>query len=85
VSQRAGRDGLLVTAGELAAELAQDRPGDPGDPAEPPVLLDVRWRLAGAGLPVSTDEPAPAPGDFTAEPGQMPVLDAAGAPRRQAT
>jgi thiosulfate/3-mercaptopyruvate sulfurtransferase len=175
VSQRAGRGGLLVTAGELAAELAQDRPGDPGDPGEPPVvLLDVRWRLAGppgvdsyrqghlpgaifvdldrdlaappgpagrhplpdpaafqaamraagvsrdrpvvvyddsdamsgargwwtlryfghpdvrvldggyrawagAGLPVSTDEPAPAPGDFTAEPGQMPVLDAAGA------
>jgi len=171
VSQRAGRDGLLVTAGELAAELAQDRPGGPG---EPPVLLDVRWRLAGppgidsyrqghlpgavfvdldqdlagppgpagrhplpgpaafqaamraagvsrdrpvvvyddsdaasaarawwtlryfghrdvrvldggyrawigAGLPVSTDEPAPAPGDFSAEPGQMPVLDAAGA------
>ena len=166
MSQRlARRGGLLVTAGELAAELAQDRP---------PVLLDVRWRLAGppgvdsyrqghlpgavfvdldrdlaappgpagrhplpdpaafqaamraagvrrdrpvvvyddsdamsaargwwtlryfghpdvrvldggyrawaeAGLPVSTDEPAPAPGDFTAEPGQMPVLDAAGA------
>jgi thiosulfate/3-mercaptopyruvate sulfurtransferase len=32
-----------------------------------------------AGLPVSTDDPAPASGDFTAEPGQMPVLDAAGA------
>src|SRR5438477_3073926 len=173
MSQRAGRDSvlvstLLVKTGELAAELAQDRPG------EPPVLLDVRWRLAGppgidsyrqghlpgavfadldrdlaappgpagrhplpdraafqaavraagvsrdrpvvvyddadamsaarswwtlryfghpdvrvldggyrawagAGLPVSTDEAAAAPGDFTAEPGQMPVLDAAGA------
>ncbi|MGH3174475.1 MAG: hypothetical protein ACRDPF_11525, partial [Streptosporangiaceae bacterium] len=50
MSQRAGRDGLLVSAGELAAELAQDRsgePGDPGDPGDPPVLLDVRWRLAG--------------------------------------
>ena len=50
MSQRAGRDSLLVTAGELAAELAQDRPEDPGylgDPGEPPVLLDVRWRLAG--------------------------------------
>jgi thiosulfate/3-mercaptopyruvate sulfurtransferase len=47
VSQRAGRGGLLVTAGELAAELAQDRSGDPGDPGDPPVLLDVRWRLAG--------------------------------------
>src|SRR5947207_3046970 len=49
MSQRAGRDSalvstLLVKTGELAAELAQDRPGDPG---EPPVLLDVRWRLAG--------------------------------------
>jgi thiosulfate/3-mercaptopyruvate sulfurtransferase len=174
VSQRAGRDGLLVTAGELAAELAQDRPGDPGDPGEPPVLLDVRWRLTGppgidsyrqghlpgavfadldrdlagppgrggrhplpdpvvfqaamrvagvsqdrpvvlyddgdamaasrgwwmlryfghpdvrvldggyrawtaADLPVTADDPGPAPGDFTAEPGHLPVLDAAGA------
>ncbi len=43
-------------------------------------VLDGGYRAwAGAGLPVSTDEPAPAPGDFTADPGQMPVLDAAGA------
>ena len=43
-------------------------------------VLDGGYRAwAGAGLPVSKDEPAPAPGDFTAEPGQMPVLDAAGA------
>src|SRR6476660_8042871 len=46
MSQRPDRDSalvstLLVKPGELAAELAQDRPGDP------PVLLDVRWRLAG--------------------------------------
>jgi thiosulfate/3-mercaptopyruvate sulfurtransferase len=32
-----------------------------------------------AGLPVTTAEPAPAPGDFTARPGHLPVLDAAGA------
>jgi thiosulfate/3-mercaptopyruvate sulfurtransferase len=32
-----------------------------------------------AGLPVTKDEPATTPGDFTAEPGGMPVLDAAGA------
>jgi thiosulfate/3-mercaptopyruvate sulfurtransferase len=165
MNRRAGRDGLLVTAEELAAELGE---------GSPPVLLDVRWRLAGppgidsyrqghlpgavfvdldrdlaarpgpagrhplpdpaafqaamrgagvsrdrpvvvyddtdamsatrgwwtlryfghpdvrvldggyrawagAGLPVSSDESVPAPGDFTAEPGQMPVLDAAGA------
>ena len=41
MSQRAGTcagQHLLVKTGELAAELAQDRP---------PVLLDVRWRLAG--------------------------------------
>ena len=43
-------------------------------------VLDGGYRAwAGAGLPVSTDEPAPTPGGFTAEPGQMPVLDAAGA------
>ena len=34
--------------------------------------------LAG-GLPVSTADPAGKPGDFTARPGHMPVLDAAGA------
>jgi thiosulfate/3-mercaptopyruvate sulfurtransferase len=33
----------------------------------------------GAGRPLTTSEPAAAPGDFTARPGQMPVLDAAGA------
>ena len=32
-----------------------------------------------AGLPVSKAEPAREPGDFTARPGHMPVLDAAGA------
>ena len=165
MNPRTGRDGLLVSAGALAAELARD-------PA--PVLLDVRWRLGGppgidsyrrghlpgavfadldrdlagppgpagrhplpdpaafqaamraagvsqdrpvvvyddgdatiaargwwtlryfghedvrvldggyrawavAGLEVATEEPAPAPGNFTAEPGHLPVLDAAGA------
>ncbi len=165
MNPRTGRDGLLVSAGALAAELAKD-------PA--PVLLDVRWRLGGppgidtyrrghlpgavfadldrdlagppgpagrhplpdpatfqaamraagvsqhrpvvvyddadatvaargwwtlryfghedvrvldggyrawggAGLEITTDEPAPAPGDFTAESGHLPVLDAAGA------
>jgi thiosulfate/3-mercaptopyruvate sulfurtransferase len=35
------------------------------------------WRAA--GLPVSTDEPAVEPGDFTARPGHLPLLDAAGA------
>ena len=32
-----------------------------------------------AGLAVTQAEPGPAPGDFTARPGHMPVLDAAGA------
>jgi thiosulfate/3-mercaptopyruvate sulfurtransferase len=32
-----------------------------------------------AGLPVSRDDPAAQPGDFTARPGHMPLLDAAGA------
>jgi thiosulfate/3-mercaptopyruvate sulfurtransferase len=35
------------------------------------------WQAA--GQPVSTAEPAPDPGDFTARPGQLPLLDAAGA------
>jgi thiosulfate/3-mercaptopyruvate sulfurtransferase len=160
-----GRDGFLISPAALAAELA----GEPG-----PVLLDVRWRLAGppgldsyreghlpgavfvdldrdlaappgpagrhplpgpaafteamraagvsqdrpvvmyddrdataaarawwllryhghehvrvldggyqawlaAGLPVSTADPVRPPGDFTARPGHMPVLDAAAA------
>jgi thiosulfate/3-mercaptopyruvate sulfurtransferase len=43
-------------------------------------VLDGGYRAwADAGLAVSTAEPAPAPGDFTAEPGHLPVLDAAGA------
>jgi thiosulfate/3-mercaptopyruvate sulfurtransferase len=43
-------------------------------------VLDGGYRAwTEAGLPVTTDRPAPAPGDFTAEPGHMPVLDAAGA------
>ena len=172
MNARSGRDGLLISARALAAELA---PGN--GPEQPPVLLDARWRLAGppgidsyrqghlpgavfadldrdlagppgppgpggrhplpdpaafqaamrtagvsrgrpvvvyddgdamaaargwwtlryfghpdvrvldggyrawteAGFPVTTDRPAPAPGDFTAEPGRMPLLDAAGA------
>jgi thiosulfate/3-mercaptopyruvate sulfurtransferase len=32
-----------------------------------------------AGLPVSTTDAAPVPGDFTARPGQLPVVDAVGA------
>ncbi|MBQ1049425.1 sulfurtransferase [Micromonospora sp. C51] len=34
-----------------------------------------------AGLPVSTDQPAPRPGDVTVRPGALPVLDAAAAAR----
>jgi thiosulfate/3-mercaptopyruvate sulfurtransferase len=40
-------------------------------------VLDGGYRgWLSAGLPVTTAEPAPAPGDFTARPGHMPVLDA---------
>jgi thiosulfate/3-mercaptopyruvate sulfurtransferase len=43
-------------------------------------VLDGGYRAwTGAGLPVTTAVPAPAPGDFTAAPGHMPVLDADGA------
>jgi len=43
-------------------------------------VLDGGYRAwTEAGLPVTTDMTAPAPGDFTAEPGHMPVLDAPGA------
>ena len=37
------------------------------------------WAAAPRSREVTTDEPAPAPGDFTAEPGHLLVLDAAGA------
>jgi thiosulfate/3-mercaptopyruvate sulfurtransferase len=43
-------------------------------------VLDGGLRAwAAAGLPVSTAVSDPAPGDFTASPGHLPVLDAAGA------
>lgn len=43
-------------------------------------VLDGGYRAwAGAGLAVTTAVPVPVPGDFTARPGGMPVLDAAGA------
>jgi thiosulfate/3-mercaptopyruvate sulfurtransferase len=43
-------------------------------------VLDGGFRAwAAAGLPVSTQDEVAAPGDFSAQPGQLPVLDAAGA------
>jgi thiosulfate/3-mercaptopyruvate sulfurtransferase len=43
-------------------------------------VLDGGFRAwAAAGRPVTTDEPRAAAGDFTAVPGHLPVLDAAGA------
>ena len=43
-------------------------------------VLDGGLRAwAAAGLPVSADEVKPALGDFTARPGQLPLLDAGGA------
>jgi thiosulfate/3-mercaptopyruvate sulfurtransferase len=43
-------------------------------------VLDGGFRAwAAAGQPVTTDEPRVAAGDFTAAPGHLPVLDAAGA------
>jgi thiosulfate/3-mercaptopyruvate sulfurtransferase len=41
-------------------------------------LLDGGFRAwSAAGQPVSTEDAHPEPGDFTARPGQLPVLDAA--------
>jgi thiosulfate/3-mercaptopyruvate sulfurtransferase len=43
-------------------------------------VLDGGYRAwVSAGLEVTQAEPGPAPGDFTARPGHMPALDAAGA------
>lgn len=43
-------------------------------------VLDGGYRAwAAAGRPVSTADLAPVPGDFTARPGQLPVLDAVAA------
>jgi thiosulfate/3-mercaptopyruvate sulfurtransferase len=45
-------------------------------------VLDGGYRAwTAAGLPVTTADPAAAPGDFTAEPGHMALLDHAGAGR----
>ena len=45
-------------------------------------VLDGGYRAwASAGLPTSTANPTPEPGDFTARPGQLPVLDATAAAR----
>ncbi|MGH3232533.1 MAG: sulfurtransferase, partial [Streptosporangiaceae bacterium] len=88
-----GRDGLLVSVGALAAERADDPApvlldvrwrlgGPPGigryrqGHLPGAVFADLDRDLAG---PPGSAEPALAPGDFTAEPGHMPVLDAAGA------
>jgi thiosulfate/3-mercaptopyruvate sulfurtransferase len=43
-------------------------------------VLDGGYRAwVAAGQPVTIDEPAPEPGDFTARPGGLPTLDADGA------
>jgi thiosulfate/3-mercaptopyruvate sulfurtransferase len=43
-------------------------------------VLDGGFRAwQAAAQPLTTDEPATEPGDFTARPGHMPLLDAAGA------
>ncbi len=43
-------------------------------------VLEGGYRAwAAVGLPTSATDPTPEPGDFTARPGQLPVLDAAGA------
>src|SRR5688572_27269196 len=43
-------------------------------------VLDGGYRAwAAAGQPVVTEVPSPAPGDFVARPGGLPVLDASGA------
>ncbi|TDB70358.1 sulfurtransferase, partial [Micromonospora sp. KC723] len=45
-------------------------------------LLHGGWPAwTAAGLPTSTERPAPAPGDVTVRPGALPVLDADGAAR----
>ena len=46
----------------------------------PVLVLDGGYKAwTEAGLPVTTEMPAPPPGDFVAEAGHMPVLDAAAA------
>jgi thiosulfate/3-mercaptopyruvate sulfurtransferase len=49
-------------------------------------LLDGGYAAwTAAGLPVSVAMPSPEPGDFTARPGHLPLLDAAGAGRLAAS
>jgi thiosulfate/3-mercaptopyruvate sulfurtransferase len=45
-------------------------------------VLDGGWKgYVASGAPVETDEVVPAPGDFAADPGHLPVLDADGVAR----
>ncbi|MCX6464043.1 MAG: sulfurtransferase [Pseudonocardiales bacterium] len=51
-----------------------------GFPADRVAVLDGGWAAwTAAGLPVTTEEPRPEPGDVVVRPGAMPVLDADGA------
>jgi thiosulfate/3-mercaptopyruvate sulfurtransferase len=51
-----------------------------GLPADRVLVLDGGWAAwREEGLPVSTEEPEPEPGDVVVRPGGMPVLDADGA------
>jgi thiosulfate/3-mercaptopyruvate sulfurtransferase len=44
-------------------------------------VLDGGWAAwRDAGLPVATEQPSPAPGDFTCRPGVMPLVEAADVP-----
>jgi thiosulfate/3-mercaptopyruvate sulfurtransferase len=87
---RVGRDVVVCDDGDatiaarawwLLRYFGHGRPGGPGgDGAGQVRVLDGGFRAwQAAGQPVSTADVTPAPGDFSASPGHLPVLDAAGA------
>jgi thiosulfate/3-mercaptopyruvate sulfurtransferase len=82
-------DPAVFTDAMRAAGVSEDRPVVVYDDRDATAAARAWWllryhghqnvRVLDGGLPVTRADPAAKPGDFTARPGHMPVLDAAGA------
>ena len=76
---RRGRGGCCGTSGTACAGTARQARARPLGHGRVRVLDGGYQAWRAAGQPVSTEDETAAPGDFTASPGHLQVLDAAGA------